>query len=236
MSTEPIRGRLSEIRDRIAEACRHYGRDARDVNLLAVTKTVAVPTIRTALAMGQQHFGENYLQEACAKIAAIDDAAVTWHFIGGVQSNKTADIARNFTWVHTVCREKIAQRLAAQRPAHLPPLKVMVQVNVSGESSKAGVGPQETSRLIESMLRLDGLELRGLMTIPAPDKGIDAQRKGYSRLRELKEEIKARYGDDLPDFTDLSMGMSADFEAAIAEGATWLRIGTAIFGARQYKH
>lgn len=228
-----VQHNLEMVRCKIAAACDQYGRRSEDVNLLAVTKTVDVARIRAAMGAGQRDFGENYLQEACEKIAEVDDPSVVWHYIGAIQSNKTAEIARRFGWVHTVARAKIAARLAAQRPADLPPLKVMVQVNISGERTKAGVAAGEAGSLIEQLLSLPRLEIRGLMAIPAPTSDFGAQRAGYRRLRELHGEIQAQFGAALPHFVDLSMGMSGDMEAAIAEGATWLRIGTAIFGPRQ---
>lgn len=186
-----------------------------------------------ALEAGQTDFGENYLQEARAKIEALENPNITWHYIGGIQSNKTAEIARHFNWVHTVSRKRIAVRLSEQRPANLGRLRVLVQVNISGEASKAGVAPGETAELVTSMIGLPGIELRGLMAIPAPAREFESQREGFRALRELLEDIRAQHGADLPHFSDLSMGMSNDLEAAIAEGSTWLRIGTAIFGPRK---
>lgn len=227
---------LARVRRNIVAACTQYGRNIDDVNLLAVSKTVDIATINEVIAAGHRQFGENYLQEACTKIATTTHPGIVWHYIGAIQSNKTIDIAQNFSWVHTVSRTKIAERLSRQRPAHLPALKVMIQVNISNEASKAGIAPADTSDLVEAMIGLDRLEIRGLMAIPAPLADFSAQRDTYRRLKELKARIKARYGDDLPHFVDLSMGMSGDMEAAIAEGATWLRIGTAIFGSRRHTH
>ena len=203
IATDPVSDRIRSVTADIAATCRKYGRDGSSVNLLAVTKTVGIDRIRQAIAAGQHHFGENYLQEGCEKIAAIEDPAVVWHYIGAIQSNKTAEIAQRFSWVHTVSREKIARRLSMQRPAHLPSLKVMVQVNISGEASKAGMDPGQVSGLIAAMLSLPRLEIRGLMAIPAPRTDFQGQRESYRRLRELKEQIVARYGDALPCFQDL---------------------------------
>jgi pyridoxal phosphate enzyme (YggS family) len=228
-----VSSNLERVRRKILEACKRYDRDPREVNLVAVSKTVDPALIKAAIAVGQRHFGENYLNEALEKMTGIDDSTVVWHYIGAIQSNKTGDIARHFSWVHTVPGLKVATRLSRQRPAHLPRLKVMVQVNISGETSKAGVERCDAGKLVESMLDLSRLEIRGLMAIPEPRDDFEGQRESFRQLRELKQEIESKYGDDLPQFTDLSMGMSADMEAAIAEGATWLRIGTAIFGPRK---
>ena len=228
-----VQDNLARVRSRIKDACNQYGRDPGEVKLLAVTKTVKPERVRMALDAGQTDFGENYLQEARAKIATLNDPNITWHYIGGIQSNKTSEIARNFHWVHTVSRNRIAVRLSDQRPEDLDPLKVLVQVNISGEASKAGIAPGETADLVTSMIGLPGIELRGLMAIPAPAHDFETQREGFRALRELLQEIQAQHGAELPYFSDLSMGMSNDLEAAIAEGATWLRVGTAIFGPRQ---
>ncbi|HKI75088.1 MAG TPA: YggS family pyridoxal phosphate-dependent enzyme [Pseudomonadales bacterium] len=227
-----VQDNIAHLRSEIATCCARYGRDAKEVNLLAVSKTVGVDRIREALDANQYHFGENYLQEAEDKIAMLGDTGAIWHYIGAIQSNKTASIARNFTWVHTVASEKVARRLDHQRPDDLPPLKVMVQVNVSGEHSKAGVSPAEVLPLIGTMAAFDRLEIHGLMAIPEAASDIDTQRASFRALRELKDTVKAQLGQALPHFNELSMGMSGDLEAAIAEGTTWLRIGTAIFGAR----
>lgn len=215
---------LAAVRDRLDRACRAAGRPAGSVTLVAVGKSFPAPALAQAFAAGQRHFGENYLQEALAKLGALPPGTAVWHFIGPVQSNKTRDLAERFDWVHSVDREKIARRLAEQRPASLPPLNVCVQVNVSGEASKSGVAPAAAGELCRTVAALPRLRLRGLMAIPEPG----AAREPYRRLRELFEELRA---DGLP-LDTLSAGMSDDLEAAIAEGSTMVRIGTAIFGAR----
>jgi PLP dependent protein len=205
-------------------------RPVQSVTLLAVAKTFGADAVRQAHAAGQHAFGENYVQEALAKIEALADLrpALEWHLIGPLQSNKTREVAAAFDWVHTVDRLKIAQRLSAQRPDHLPPLQVCVQVNVSGEASKAGVAPDEAAALAQAVAALPRLCLRGLMSIPEPAQGIAAQRAPHRRLHELFESMCAQ-GLALD---TLSMGMSADLEAAIAEGSTMVRVGSAIFGER----
>lgn len=225
----PIAESLAAVRARIAAACAAAGRPPDDVALLAVSKAFGVDAIRAALAAGQRDFGENYLQEALPKIAALPRADLCWHFIGPIQSNKTAEIARHFDWVHSVDREKVARRLAEQRPAELPPLQVCVQVNISGEASKSGVAPEGAAALCRAVVALPRLRLRGLMAIPAPGKSGDGPRAAYRHLRELLEALR-REGFELD---TLSAGMSDDLEAAIAEGATRVRVGTAIFGTRQ---
>lgn len=225
MSTIPEN--VAKVRARIREAAQASGRDPQDVHLLAVSKTKPVNALREAFACGQRDFGENYLQEALAKQAELADLDLTWHFIGPIQSNKTRAIAGHFAWVHSVDRLKIAQRLSEQRPAHLPPLNICLQVNVSGEASKSGCAPAELAELARAAVELPNLRLRGLMAIPEPTDDPTAQRAAFARLRELRD------GLDL-DLDTLSMGMSHDLEAAIAEGATWIRVGTALFGARDY--
>lgn len=232
MARTDIRYNLARVRDRIASACRQWGRNPEDVKLLAVSKTRPAEMIIDAISAGQRHFGENYLQEAVEKISLVQDQAVHWHFIGAIQSNKTRIIAEHFSWVHTIGNEKIARRLNEQRPPELPALKVMVQVNIDSEDSKAGAPASAVPALIESLLALERLELRGLMTIPSPTAAFETQRQPFNRLKCLAEEMKGKFGGDLPHFSELSMGMSDDLEAAIAEGATWIRVGTAIFGAR----
>ena len=202
-------------------------RDPATVGLLAVSKTQPAAAIREAAAAGIRDFGENYLQEALDKQAELDDLPLTWHFIGPIQSNKTKAIAEHFGWVHSVDRLKIAQRLSDQRPAALPPLNICLQVNVSGEASKSGCAPQEVQQLARAITALPRLRLRGLMCIPAPSEDPAEQRAAFARLRQLRDELAL-------DLDTLSMGMSQDLEAAIAEGATWVRIGTALFGARDY--
>lgn len=223
---------LKQVRQEIDEACHRFGRDPSSVNLLAVSKTKPASLVRQAIEARQYHFGENYLQEAQEKIQAINEANVHWHYIGAIQSNKTRAIAAGFDWVHTVSTPKVGRRLAEQRPADLPPLKILIQVNISGEASKAGIAPADTQVLVDHLIHLPNLELRGLMAIPAPQPGEAGQRASFAALRRLRDDIKIRFGSDLPVFDDLSMGMSGDMVAAIAEGATWLRIGTAIFGSR----
>lgn len=198
--------------------------------LLAVSKTCTAESVREAFEAGQRDFGENYVQEALGKIAALEDrrSEVTWHLIGPLQSNKTREVAANFDWVHSVDRLKLAQRLSDQRPGDLAPLQVCLQVNISGEASKSGVAPAEALALARAVAALPRLRLRGLMAIPEPASDLDAQRAPHRALRELLESLNAQ-GLALD---TLSMGMSADLEAAVAEGATCVRIGTAIFGVR----
>lgn len=225
MSTIPES--VAKVRARIREAAQASGRDPQDVQLLAVSKTRPASALREAFACGQRDFGENYLQEALAKQAELADLELTWHFIGPIQSNKTRALAEHFAWVHAVDRLKIAQRLSEQRPAQLPPLNLCLQVNVSGEASKSGCAPAELAELARAVAELPNLRLRGLMAIPEPTDDPAAQRAAFARLRKLKEKLGL-------DLDTLSMGMSHDLEAAIAEGATWVRIGTALFGARDY--
>jgi PLP dependent protein len=222
--------KLQQLRQRIGDACTLAERPVQSVTLLAVSKTQSADAVRRAHAAGQRFFGENYVQEALAKIETLADlrASLEWHLIGPLQSNKTREVAAAFDWVHTVDRLKIAQRLSEQRPAHLPPLQVCVQINVSGEASKAGVEPAEASALALAVSLLPRLHLRGLMSIPEPADGLEAQRAPHRRLRELFEALRSR-GLALD---TLSMGMSADLEAAVAEGSTMVRVGSALFGAR----
>lgn len=229
MTQEQITENLADVRRQIAMACEKFGRDPNTVHLLAVSKTRPVDMIRTAIEAGQHEFGENYLQEALDKIGSIGTDQAHWHYIGAIQSNKTRAIAENFRWVHTLASRKVARRLNDQAPAGL---NTLVQVNISGESSKAGVAPAELPSLIESLMPLDNIILRGLMTLPAPGENFEEQRVPFRQLRELLEAIQREFGQDLQGFDQLSMGMTADLEAAVAEGATWLRIGTAIFGER----
>ncbi|MCM2549886.1 YggS family pyridoxal phosphate-dependent enzyme [Burkholderia glumae] len=227
-----LAARLASVHRRIDDAARSAGRAPSDVALLAVSKTFPAEAVRAAHAAGQRAFGENYVQESLDKIAALADlrASLEWHFIGPLQSNKTRAVAERFDWVHSVDRLKIAQRLAEQRPAQLPPLNVCVQVNVSGEATKSGVAPDEVAALAQAVAALPALRLRGLMAIPEPAGDLAAQRAPHRRLRELYDALRA--GGLALD--TLSMGMSADLEAAVLEGATIVRIGTAIFGARDY--
>jgi pyridoxal phosphate enzyme (YggS family) len=225
-----IEAKLQEVRHRIAEACARAQRPVQSVTLLAVGKTFGADAVRAAHSAGQRAFGENYVQEALAKIDALADlrGEIEWHLIGPLQSNKTREVAERFDWVHGVDRLKIAQRLSEQRPVPSTPLSVCLQVNVSGEASKRGVAPSEVPALAAAVAALPRLRLRGLMSIPAPVDGFEAQRAPHRRLRELLEDLNRR-GLALD---TLSMGMSADLEAAIAEGATIVRVGSALFGGR----
>jgi hypothetical protein len=224
---------LHEVKRRIARACDAAGRSAQSVTLLAVSKTFGPEVVRAAHAAGQRDFGENYVREALAKIDALADlrAGLRWHLIGPLQSNKTRVVAEHFDWVQSVDRFKIAERLAEQRPPHLPPLQLCLQVNVSGEASKSGVAPDELPALARAVAALppERVVLRGLMSIPEPADGFDAQRRSHRMLRELHDALNR---DGLA-LDTLSMGMSADLEAAVAEGATLVRVGTAIFGVRR---
>ena len=223
-----IAANLQAVRDRIGRAAQAAGRSAEDVTLVAVSKTFSAAMIAEAHAAGQRLFGENQAQEGVKKSTELAHLVLEWHFIGPIQSNKTSAISENFQWVHGVDRERIAARLAAARPAAVPPLDVCIQVNVSGESTKGGVAPGEELVLAEAISRLPRLRLRGLMAIPAPTADPGAQRRQFARLRELKDDLVAR--GFLLD--TLSMGMSDDLEAAILEGSTMVRVGTAIFGRR----
>jgi len=219
---------LQAVLRRIERAAQSAGRDPAGIRLLAVSKTWPAASVEQAWAAGQQAFGENHEQEAVRKIDALAHLPLEWHFIGPVQSNKTRPIAERFAWVHSIDRAKIAERLSAQRPAGLSPLQVCVQVNVSGEASKSGVPPEEARALAGHVAGLPNLRLRGLMTIPAPTEDVARQRSQFRALRELFDGLVA---GGLPMDT-LSMGMSDDLEAAILEGATIVRVGTAIFGTR----
>jgi pyridoxal phosphate enzyme (YggS family) len=222
---------FAAAKSRLGAALSAAGRDPQATELLAVSKTKPAAMIREAYGLGQRQFGENYLQEALDKQAALTDLDdIIWHFIGPLQSNKTRQVAEHFDWVHSVDREKIARRLAEQRPADRPPLNVCLQVNISDEASKAGVALEALEPLAETVLSLPGLRLRGLMAIPAPSAGFAAQRAPFARLREALEALKTRFPE--AELDTLSMGMSDDLEAAVAEGATLLRLGTALFGAR----
>ena len=224
-----IEERLALVQARIRTAERQYERPPGSVRLLAVSKTQPAEAVRALADAGQRAFGENYVQEALDKIDALADLELEWHFIGPLQSNKTKLVAANFDWVHSVDRLKVARRLSEHRREDRAPLNVCIQVNVSGEASKAGCAPKEAAALAAAISGLPGLALRGLMAIPAPKEGLEAQRKPLARLRLLKEEIET---SGLP-LDMLSMGMSADLEAAVAEGATLVRIGTALFGPRR---
>ncbi|MEW6165584.1 MAG: YggS family pyridoxal phosphate-dependent enzyme [Pseudomonadota bacterium] len=219
---------LQAVIQRIAAACALAGRDPATVALLAVSKTWPAGPVREAAAAGQRAFGESYVQEAIPKLAALADLELEWHFIGPLQSNKTRPVAESFAWAHSVERLKIAERLSAQRPAELPPLNVCVQVNVSGEESKSGCAPDEAAALCRAVAALPGLRLRGLMAIPEPTDDMMLARRRFALLRELRDALTAA-GLALD---TLSMGMSHDLEAAIMEGSTLVRVGTAIFGER----
>jgi pyridoxal phosphate enzyme (YggS family) len=232
MST--ISHKLQAVDSTIQTALKACGRAPQSVRLLAVSKTFPAGAVLEAVAAGQRAFGENYLQEGLEKIAAVDAALpnehIEWHFIGPIQSNKTRPIAEHFAWVHTVERLKIAQRLSEQRPAGLPPLNVCIQVNISGEASKSGATPEELPELARQVAQLPNLKLRGLMAIPEPETDPAKQRAAFARLRALAEQL----GRDGLALDTLSMGMSSDLEAAIAEGSTIVRVGSAIFGSRNY--
>jgi pyridoxal phosphate enzyme (YggS family) len=225
---------LQAVHEQISAAAYNAARDPGRISLLAVSKTVDADAVIEAAQAGQRAFGENYLQEALDKMAAIrsarPDILLEWHFIGPIQSNKTRLIAEHFDWVHSIEREKIAQRLAEQRPAHLLPLNVCLQVNVSGEASKSGVAPDRVGALAQSVACMPRLTLRGLMAIPEQSGTFELQRGPFRQLRQLYDALLAR---GMP-LDTLSMGMSADMNAAIAEGATIVRVGTAIFGKRNY--
>ena len=230
---ETIACNLASVRMRVAAAATAAGRDPAAVHLLAVSKTRSVPDLEAAIVASQKAFGENYLQEAVPKMAALRrHTELAWHFIGALQANKTRVVAEHFDWVHTVDRPKIAQRLNDQRPAQLAPLNVCIEVNLSGETSKSGIPPSELTTLVEYSATLPRLRLRGLMTMPAIETDPQKQRMPFRQLRKLMEMLNAR-GHKLD---TLSMGMSGDFEAAIAEGATLVRLGTVIFGPRAPKH
>jgi pyridoxal phosphate enzyme (YggS family) len=225
-----IRDNLQQVTARIVTACTAAGRDPASVRLLAVSKTFAPEAVRETHAAGQRAFGENYIQEGVSKIEALGDlrAELEWHCIGPLQSNKTRLVAEQFDWVHSVDRLKIAQRLSEQRPADLPPIQVCLQVNVDGGANKSGVTPEESLKLAQAVAALPRLRLRGLMAIPEPAAGFDAQRALFLKAAAVFEQIKAA-GIELD---TLSLGMSADLEAAIAAGSTMVRVGTAIFGGR----
>jgi len=220
--------RLIRVRERIGEAARASGRSPDEITLLAVSKTKPVSDVLAAYEAGQRQFGENYLQDALPKIEAIREPDIEWHFIGRIQSNKTADISRHFSWAHGLDNLKHAKRLSRQRPAELPALQVCLQVNLSNEASKGGVEADDLPELAAAVACLPQLRLRGLMTMPDPKTDAAAQHAAFAGLRLLLQDLRTRGLD--PD--TLSMGMSADMEAAIAEGSTMVRIGTDIFGAR----
>jgi len=219
---------LSQVRAHIEAACQAAGRPPHSVSLLAVSKTWGVDAVRSAHAAGQTAFGENYIQEAVDKIGALSDLPLEWHCIGPIQSNKTRLVAEHFHWVHSVDRLKIAQRLSEQRPEHLPPLQVCIQVNVDGGETKSGVSPADLPELAQAVAALPRLQLRGLMTIPEPAETDAQMRDVHRQAKDLFEQLRVQ---GLP-LDTLSMGMSADMDAAIAEGSNMVRVGTAIFGKR----
>jgi pyridoxal phosphate enzyme (YggS family) len=225
----PIAANLQAVRSRIERAARAAGRPPESVDLVAVSKTFSAEHIREAHAAGHAAFGENHVQEAVQKITQLRPLPLAWHYIGPIQSNKTAAIAGHFQWVHSVDREKVARRLNDSRCEGEPPLYVCLQVNVSGEASKSGTSPGEIEPLVAAVMRLPRLKLRGLMAIPEPTSDVGLQRRRFAQVRELQERLVAGgYALDV-----LSMGMSDDLEAAVAEGATLVRVGTAIFGSRK---
>jgi len=219
---------VNHVRSRIRQAALAAGRDPAAVTLVAVTKAQTAETIRLAATAGVTDFGENYLQEALAKMDQVADLALRWHFIGGIQSNKTRAIAERFDWVHSIDRLSIARRLSAQRPFHAPPLNLCIQVELVPEPNKGGVAPSEVAPLAAAAAELPRVRLRGLMCVPPPQANAAAERALFGRLRTLLEDLNAG-GLKLD---TLSMGMSGDYESAIAEGATLVRIGTALFGSR----
>ena len=228
--TTTIASRLHAVHARIAKVAQSLHRQPDEITLLAASKTNPAERVREAWLAGQTIFGENYLQEALAKMQALADVPIEWHFIGPIQSNKTKRIAENFSWVHSVDRTKIADRLSKDRPTTLPPLQICVQVNVSGEASKSGVAPEAVANLAAHVVRLPRLKLRGLMAVPELTTATALQRSQFHMLWKLFDRLK-RDGYELD---TLSMGMSEDMDIAIAEGATMVRIGTAIFGPRRY--
>ena len=225
-----ISANLQDVLARIHDAAEKSGRNPDDISLLAVSKTWPASAVREAANAGQTAFGENYVQEGVDKVAELSALGLDWHFIGPLQSNKTRRVAESFAWVHSIDRLKIAERLSEQRPDDLPPLQVCLQVNVSGEETKSGIALDEVAELAKQLVLLPHLKLRGLMAIPAPVEDFALQRQAFRRLRELFDHLN-NMGFSLD---TLSMGMSHDLEAAIAEGATMVRIGTAIFGERTY--
>lgn len=224
---------LEIVLSQINYACQNAQRSFDDLLLLAVSKTRSAEELAIAYEKGQRHFGENYLQEALDKIEQLNSLDICWHFIGPIQSNKTRAIAENFDWVHSVDRLKIAQRLSAQRPDQTPPLNICLQINISEEKSKSGILPNQLPELATQILALPNIRLRGLMAIPASSSDPIQQRKPFQQMQQLLQQLKQQHPDH-PELDTLSMGMSGDMEAAIAEGATIVRIGTAIFGARDY--
>ena len=229
MNARQLPDNISKVLQRVRLSAEKSQRQASDIVVLAVSKTRPAEDIRTAHAAGLREFGESYLQEAVAKIEQLQDLDLVWHFVGPIQSNKTRAIAAHFDWVHSVDRLKIARRLSEQRPAEMPPLNICLQVNISAEESKSGVDLQQLPQLAREVAALPRLELRGLMAIPAPSEDFARQRRAFATLRHALDSLR----DVAPRMDTLSMGMSGDLEAAIAEGSTLIRVGTAIFGPRQ---
>jgi len=227
-TTLNIEAALTTVKSQITRFEDQYERQTGSTQLLAVSKKKPASSIRVAIAAGHKNFGENYVEEGVAKIREIDDSTLIWHFIGAIQSRKTGLVSEHFHWAHGVDRLKIARRLSDQRPAHLPELNICLQVNLDNEESKAGLPIEEVAPLAAECASLDHIRLRGLMAIPAPREALAEQRKVFARLRSLLSQLQVEH----PAMDTLSMGMSADIEAAIAEGATIVRVGTAIFGAR----
>ncbi|KQN64605.1 MULTISPECIES: YggS family pyridoxal phosphate-dependent enzyme [unclassified Erwinia] len=221
---------LQQVRQRISAAAQRCGRDPQEITLLAVSKTKPASAVQETVAAGQLCFGENYVQEGVDKIQQLDNPALIWHFIGPLQSNKSRLVAENFAWCHTVDRLRIAARLNEQRPAELPPLNVLIQVNISDEQSKSGIALADLPALAQEIARLPRLALRGLMAIPAPEADYDRQLAVCRQMADAFHQLQ----QDYPDVDTLSLGMSDDMDAAIAAGSTMVRIGTAIFGARDY--
>lgn len=220
---------LQAVRERIDQACRKAGRNPTSVSLLAVSKTFPAESVASLATAGQRAFGENYVQEGCGKVEALASLKLEWHFIGPLQSNKSRLVAQHFDWVHSIDRLKIAQRLSEQRAAHHDPLNVCIQVNVSGEASKSGAAPESVESLALAVAALPRLRLRGLMAIPEPSDDVAVLRSRFAQLRNLRDSLNEDHGLALD---TLSMGMSSDLDIAIAEGATLVRVGTAIFGTR----
>ncbi len=222
--------RYQTVTERLRRAEYQYGRAEGSVCLVAVSKTYPADDIRTIATQGQNDFGENQIQDALTKIPVLKDVDCVWHFIGPIQSNKCRDIALNFDWVHSIEREKTARRLSDLRPGDAAPMNILIQVNSQNEATKSGISPDSIGDLIDEIKHLPNLQLRGLMAIPSPEKVIDRQRAVFAKLRELLQKINLEHQTDMD---CLSMGMTDDMEAAVAEGATHVRIGTAIFGPRK---
>ena len=224
-----ISNHVADVQTRVAHAAERSGRTRDSVRLVGASKAQSVDVIRAAAACGITEFGEKYLKDALPKVEALRDLSLQWHFIGAVQSNKTRDIARHFQWVQTLDRAKVAQRLSDQRPDDSDALDVLIQINIDGEPQKAGIAPEALAEFAAQLLHLPRIRLRGLMAIPRPESGADAQRVAFRRMRELFERERPAAATH---WDTLSMGMTQDFETAIAEGATMIRIGTALFGPR----